>query len=58
MKKIIAYPITNSLYHLGDFISKKFSSETSYNLYSWCMVTSGDIQDWAGLEGPWEKTNE
>ena len=56
MKKIIAYPITYILYYIGDFISKHFKSETSYKIYSWFMIKSGDIQDWSKLSKPWIKT--
>lgn len=55
MKKIIAYPVAHILFHIGDFISKYLPN--AYDTYSWCMETSGDIQDWSGLKGPWKKPN-
>ena len=56
MKKIIGFTLAWSLYYLGHWTSllmKKY--DVGFSFYSWCMVTSADIQDWAKLSKPWEE---
>jgi len=59
MKKIIAFIPVWVLFYIGDLISKTFNKLDSiilYRLFSWCMVTSSNIQDWAKLKNPWHET--
>lgn len=58
MKKILAFLPAWILFYIGDFTSKLFKyfdSTALYQIYNWCMSTSGDMQDWAGLKRPWLK---
>lgn len=56
MKKLIAYPLTWGLFYLGVFISnvRLLDKGNFYNLYSWCMIKSSEIQDWGKLNSPWK----
>lgn len=61
MKKIIGVVPAWGLYYIGDFTCKimiKLEFNFLFKMYNWCMVKSGDIQDWAELEGPWSEPNE
>jgi hypothetical protein len=73
MKKLIAFPITWTLYGIGDLsarilYSKPFNiategivgwmSERLSDLYTWCMDKSMRVQDWAELSSPWKKPQE
>jgi len=56
MKKIIGYLPTYVLYYLGHWTSllmAKFKWYFLYDIYSWLMIKSADVQDWAGLKKPW-----
>jgi hypothetical protein len=58
MKKIIAWPLTWSLFWAGDFISKPlhyFNWWWLYPVYNRLMISSADVQDWGNLDGPWDK---
>ncbi len=60
MKKIIGFLPTWILYYIGDLssiIMVKFDFYFLYGFYNICMITSTDIQDWAGLKKPWIKSN-
>jgi hypothetical protein len=57
IKKIIAWPITNLLYYIGDFISlvmESIDTEWAFDIlhpvYNWFMCTSCTVNDWAGLD--------
>ena len=60
LKKLIAYIASYLLFWMGHFTSvlmryKIFGAGRLYSIYYWFMVTSGNIQDWAGNNKPWEK---
>lgn len=58
MKKAVAWPVAWALFWSGHLVSKLLYFEpgvTAYPLYNWLMCRSSDVQDWAGLSGPWEK---
>ena len=60
-KKIIAYPITWTLFWLGDGISYLMNTNYTYwlyPLYNKLMIWSGDIQDWGKLDNPWKKVEK
>jgi hypothetical protein len=45
---------------MGDLLSiimVRYNLYFLYKSYNWCMISSTDIQDWAGLKRPWLKTN-
>lgn len=61
MKKIIAYVPVWLLYYIGDLISNTLAWEYFlwvFVFYQWCMITSMELQDWAGLEDPWHYPEE
>lgn len=60
MKKIIGFIPTWATYYIGHwacllerFLAPRKGILWLYMLSQWCLVKSGDIQDWAGLDGPW-----
>lgn len=58
MKVIIARVLSPILYWVGHFFSKLFESCDSlgwlfYPIYNWCMITSSNIEDWAGVNIMW-----
>lgn len=59
MKKIIGWPLTWLLFWLGDLVSKPmhyFDWWWLYPVYNNLMGWSVDVQDWAGLSGPWKES--
>ena len=57
MKNIVGYIISWSLYWLGDLISRPmqwFDWDWLYPVYNQLMLTSSNIQNWAGNKGPWK----
>jgi len=59
MRAIVAWPVSWTLFWIGHFVSvvnrQEFMGEVSlYPVYNWLMIKSGDVQDWAGLNGPWK----
>lgn len=60
MKKIISFPLVYIFYYIGDLISKTWKTKYNkkgrgYNIYNICMTLSSDIQEWSGMDKPWEK---
>jgi hypothetical protein len=56
MKKVIAYPVAWGLFWTGHVVSYTLrvgALAFFYPLYNWLMCRSSDVQDWAGLKGPW-----
>lgn len=51
MKKLIAHPLTWSLYYLGDI---SFKIGIDYFIYNHLMVWSLYVQQWGGLSSPWK----
>lgn len=59
MKKVVAWVLAWSLFYLGHYVSYTLRydwsfTHTAYRLYQWSMCMSADVQDSAGLKGPWE----
>ena len=53
MKKLY-YLIIYPMYWLGCLCAYgMYKIHWLYELYSWFMAKSGDIQEWAGLDKPW-----
>lgn len=54
MKKLIAWPLSQILYWIGDILSNLDNFEWTfavwYPIYRWCMVTSMRLSDWADLD--------
>lgn len=62
MKKIIAFIPVWLLYYTGHLISKTWETRFNrggygYDMYNTCMIRSMNLQDWAGLKGPWKPVN-
>lgn len=60
MRKLVGYTVSWALYWLGDLISHPmnyFDLDCLYATYNKLMLTSMLVQDWAGNETPWGKTN-
>lgn len=58
IKKAIAWPIAWALFWIGHAVSKLMHWDATawlYPAYNRLMIASCDIQDWAGLSGPWKK---
>ena len=58
MKKFTAYILSWLLFWLGELISypmNYFDWYWIYPVYNKLMLTSGNIQNWAGNITPWEK---
>lgn len=59
MKKAIGWPAAWALFWLGHFVSRVFCRFDAlafmYPTYNRLMCTSADVQDWAGLSGPWSR---
>ena len=60
VKKIIAWPFVWIFFYIGCIAGLPLNREFPgvgffYEIYNWCMITSLEIQDWAGLEEPWSK---
>lgn len=65
LKKIIAFPLAWLLFGLGDltarFVDLQFKcigTEFCDNWYQSLMHASMDVQDWAGVKGPWKRIND
>lgn len=58
--KFTAYLVSWGLFWLGHILSKFVElTGTGYDLYSWCMVTSCNVQDrYDVVEGPWVSVEE
>lgn len=60
MRKAIAWPVAWTLFWFGHLISRCLLhhdwtfTHAAFNTYQWAMGASLDLQDWAGLAGPWE----
>ena len=58
LKKIIALPLSYILFWIGHLTSMLLTKFPSlYCLYDWAMCNSVMIQEWAGLEKPWNKVD-
>jgi hypothetical protein len=60
MRKLVGYTISWTLYRLGDLVSHPmdyFDWDWLYSTYNKLMISSMLVQDWAGNDTPWEKTN-
>lgn len=60
MKKIVAWPLTWILFWMGDLISRPMNYldwAWLYPAYNRLMIWSVDVQDWAGVNGPWRDRN-
>ena len=58
MKKFTAYILSWLLFSSGDIISRPmhwFDWYWIYPVYNKLMLTSSDIQNWAGNKTPWGK---
>ena len=61
MKSVFARILSEILYYLGHWISFPmhwFDWAWLYPTYNRLMISSSNIQDWAGNELPWKKINE
>jgi len=61
MKRLAARILSETLYWMGDAVSHPmhwFDSAWLYSVYSWLMLRSSDVQDWAGLDGPWQRVDD
>lgn len=61
MKRLAARILSETLYWMGDVVSHPmiwFDSGWLYSVYNWLMLRSGDVQDWAGLDGPWRRIED
>jgi hypothetical protein len=61
MKKAIAKILSYTLYYIGNSTTYLLYTEYgsfAYPIYSWFMIKSCQIQDWAGLDLPWEKSEK
>ena len=61
MKKIIGYIGAHLLFWLGDLACSpmtKWDSARLFTIYQTLMTWSHSIQNWAGLDTPWEKIEE
>lgn len=61
MKKIIAWPITWAFFWMGDLISRIMNYLDwgwMYPAYNNLMWWSVEIQEWAGVKGPWRVPDE
>lgn len=62
MRKFIAWPIAWALFWSGHCVSVLFLRQDwtciypAFRYYQWAMGASVEVQDWAGLNGPWEPT--
>jgi hypothetical protein len=61
MKKLLARVASEVLYCVGDWVSRpmsQFDWAWLYPVYSWLMIASSNVQDWAGNDQPWGKIKE
>ena len=58
MKKIAGRIVSELLWYLGDWIHypmRWFDWPWIYPVYNRLMTWSSDVQDWAGVDGPWQR---
>jgi len=61
IKKFLARAVSEVLYCVGDWVSRpmsRFDWAWLYPVYSWLMIASSNVQDWAGNDQPWGKIKE
>jgi len=61
IKKFLARIFSEVLYCVGDWVSRPmnwFDWAWLYPVYSWLMIASSNVQDWAGNDQPWGKIKE
>lgn len=62
-RRFIGWIAAWTLYGLGHMVSRllswwdwaDFMAPILYPAYNRCMLASSDVQDWAGIKGPWEQ---
>lgn len=70
MRKVVSFIASHVLYWVGDFFSlimngfgfaKVYGWWPTYLLYrpyNWCMITSCEIEEWAGTDFVWKENKE